>query len=227
MASGHHLLTLFLGLLICQMWIIVLCQVLLSFIKKIYEDSYKNVLKKLSINILENTRLEFYSCWLSLTPLNLFYICGRVNCNFAKRQLINLKIWIIKCNLFLMVYNCTISFAESVRSKLLTVLQYPHLQWENVRAPVGWAQGQGATCSQATQTAAFRCGIWPLPWIWLTKVRIRVGSIWKGVWHRVGFWHKWLTVVMYVFLRCRWSDWRGATQITGSVWSEHISLRYS
>lgn len=59
MALGHHLLTLLLGLLICQMWIIALCQVLLSFMKKINEDSYKNALKKLSINILEIQGLNF------------------------------------------------------------------------------------------------------------------------------------------------------------------------
>lgn len=58
-----------------------------------------------------------------------------------------------------MVHICMISFAESVRSRLLTVLQYPHLQSENVRDPVEWAQGQGATCSQATLTAASKCGI--------------------------------------------------------------------
>ena len=39
-------------------------------------------------------------------------------------------------------------------------------------------------------------------------------------------WMQMVTVV-YVFLRRRWSNWRRTTQITGSVWPEHVSLRHS
>lgn len=92
---------------------------------------------------------------------------------------------VVPCDLQLYI---RLSFAESVRSRLWTVQQYPPLRCENVRDPVGWARGHGATCSRAIRTAAFRCGIWPLLWIWWTKVKIRVGSTWT-VCHRVSWWH--------------------------------------
>lgn len=113
-------------------------------------------------------------------------------------------------------------FAGYVRSRLLTAPLYRRSPWESVRAPAGWVLGRGAICSQATQMAASKCGIWPRLWIWSTRVRTRVGHHTVGCLSQADLWP---CILMNAFLlRCRWPHWGRAAQAVRPVWPEHIAL---